>query len=420
MTRLFLRFYVVILLAFFATILVVLVWLLRERPEDRAVVERSLKGSLILVRDRLLPLSDDEREREFAVLSESFGYNVWIESPSSNRLSDEARRRLQEPGQPVHEGDEIFMHLTDSEILAMGPLPDFELAPGAGWILVFVVVVWAVVSFLLLRPVINSAGRLEDAATRMAAGDLSARIEPTKLAFDRLARAFNSMAETTDRMVTEQRDLLAAVSHEFRTPLARLRFSTELATRAKDDSERERLLTEMDSDVVELESLVAELLEYLRIGRTKHSAELFDVDRALASIAALNSTDSIDVVVASVPPTELAGERLFVRAVGNLVSNACSYATKTVRIETELDSELALWIRVSDDGPGIAAKDRQRVLLPFVRLDDASDQPGTGLGLAIVAQIADVCSAELTIDTSIEGGTQVSLRWPLPRCHSAG
>ncbi|HEX2782352.1 MAG TPA: ATP-binding protein, partial [Ilumatobacteraceae bacterium] len=109
-------------------------------------------------------------------------------------------------------------------------------------------------------------------------------------------------------------------------------------------------------------------------------------------------------------------ERLVARAVRNLMANACRHANRTVRVEAAT-SDGNVWIHVDDDGPGVAAEDREAIVRRFGRLDEArnADVGGAGLGLAIVASVARAHGGEVVVADSPLGGARISLRLPAPQ-----
>ena len=109
-------------------------------------------------------------------------------------------------------------------------------------------------------------------------------------------------------------------------------------------------------------------------------------------------------------------ERLVSRALRNLMANACRHGRRAVRVEAVV-RDGSTWIHVDDDGPGVAAEDREVILRRFGRLDHArdSDRGGAGLGLAIVSSVARAHGGEVIIGDSPLGGARISLRLPTLR-----
>ncbi len=419
MSTLFLRFYMGGVLAFVVIEIIILGLLFSTSAEDVAVVEDSLRGGALLAKQQA-DAHPSEQAKVLSSLENTFGYEVRVAS-ASDKLPQVVGTRFASGEELVYADGRLFVQLEQSDgFLVMGPLPSFGLPPTGSLIQVSIgiALLWALVTWLLLRPVFHATRRVEQAAEKMSGGQLSARIEVTG-AFTDLATSFNKMAETTEALVERQRELLAAVSHEFRTPLSRLRFASEMVGREESADERKELLGGMDADVEELEKLVEELLAFIRIG--SRDAASAHVPMVLAEVLAplierhrqelcggaveiqsdLDGCDSIR-----------ANPRLVIRAIDNLIRNARHYAKSKISVVAVREG-CDLVVRVGDDGPGIAPEDRERVLAPFVRLDAKADSSGVGLGLAIVERIVENHNGVLQLESSSLGGVCAITRWPL-------
>jgi two-component system, OmpR family, sensor histidine kinase RstB len=313
-------------------------------------------------------------------------------------------------------------------LLRVGPFPNFQRMeqPAATTTLALVLLPAAAAIALLLRPVARQLRDVEIAAQSIARGDLSARVPERSMgaAAKPLAHAFNRMAERTEATLRSQRELLQAVSHELKTPLARLRFAMDLSASAKDDTQRLQRLQSMDHAVEDLDALVEELLDYVRMGSAESPTvvEAINVEELFRSCIAkfqpLHPNVSIELEQKNEDRTiELLADRQGVeRVLGNLIGNAARYARQRVslRVTTGPDH---LVLEVEDDGPGIPMEDRQRAWEPFVRLtarDEASKrQPGAGvgLGLAIVKRIVERHGGSVELTSAPEGGCIARTRW---------
>jgi len=221
--------------------------------------------------------------------------------------------------------------------------------------------------------------------------------------------AFNAMQARIHRLIADRTQALAAVGHDFRTPLARLRLRAD----AIDDAE---LRASIRHDVVEMDQMVTSLLAYLA-GEDEGAAEA----PAPTDLAVLCATLIDDVrdrggkgKYHGPDHCELPVRRVALkRALTNLVDNALHYGK---RVDIRLDAtDDAVTIAVEDDGPGIAPADRARALEPFVRLDPARgrDTQGFGLGLAIVQRAVALHGGSFVLDASASGG--LSARIVVPR-----
>jgi len=278
--------------------------------------------------------------------------------------------------------------------------------------------------------------RLTAAARRLGSGDLSARA-PADGAHARrgdeiseLTRAFNEMAERVERLVRSEKDLLANVSHELRSPLARIRVALALLPPEADGDDRR--VRDVERDLAELDRLIEDVLTAARLDVTGLPARIGAVDaRALLADIAERArhdplTAGLPVRVEDGPPVALtADESLLRRALWNLVENAAKYGAPPITLSAAVqDDRVALG--VSDAGGGVAPADRQRVFEPFYR-GDAARTPdpggddarrGVGLGLTLARRIAEVHGGAIAIGPAAEAdgpprGCRVVLTIPL-------
>jgi two-component system, OmpR family, sensor kinase len=295
---------------------------------------------------------------------------------------------------------------------------------------------------LLVAPLARRLSRPVEALTegsrRLAEGDLSYRV-PTRGwnrrhhrhrhrrdQLEELIRAWNEMAERVEGLVRGQKELLANVSHELRSPLARLRVALELLPPGDDKSEKRK--SEMAADLGELDALIETLLTSARLeasGLPTHFGRV-DVTRLLADLAERGARDPSlagkTLEVEPVPPSAAsldADGALLLRALWNLVDNAGKYGASPITVAVERTDD-ALQFSVSDQGPGIPATERERVFDPFFRLsgDGAgkgdSQRRGFGLGLTLARRVAEVHGGEIAIADGRGGkGCKVTLTLPL-------
>jgi two-component system, OmpR family, sensor kinase ParS len=266
--------------------------------------------------------------------------------------------------------------------------------------------------------------RIDQAAEKVGAGqfDVNVKIRGGS-ALRPIADSFNRMAERIGKLVNSHRDLTNAVSHELKTPLARLRFALTLAEDAG-PAERESLVKKMHQDVDELDSLVQEMLLYSRLERnatpdmalTAVPVESWlpnavEDEIEAAQAADINLPVSVESKVADAP----CEPKFMARAVQNLVRNALRFAKSRVEVTVEATASL-FQIHVDDDGPGIPVADHARLFVPFARIEGSRTRQdnagGTGLGLAIVQRIAEWHGGRALISTSGLGGARITIEWP--------
>jgi two-component system, OmpR family, sensor histidine kinase MprB len=262
-----------------------------------------------------------------------------------------------------------------------------------------------------LRPVRRLTTTVEDVARTH---DLSRRIETRgNDEVGRLAGSFNAMLAELDESQRAQRRLAADASHELRTPLTSLRTNIEVLVRNDDldPRDRERLMRDVNAQIVELSALIGGMMEIARgdepIDDAIGDVQLDQVvasaveDAAFHSPAVRFATDLTPSVVRGV-----AGR--IELAVGNLLDNAGKWSPEGGTVEVVVrEGEVS----VRDHGPGIAPGDVPFVFDRFWRAEAARGTPGSGLGLAIVRQVADQHGAEVLVESPPDGGTLVRMRF---------
>jgi two-component system, OmpR family, sensor histidine kinase MprB len=271
-----------------------------------------------------------------------------------------------------------------------------------------------VVARAALRPVRRLTTAVEDvAATR----DLTRRIDAKgNDEVSRLAGSFNAMLGALDESQRAQRRLAADASHELRTPLTSLRTNIEVLVRndSLDPQDRERLVQDVNAQIVELSALIGGMMEIARgdepIDDAVGDVRLDEVVSAAVEIASFH-WPSVRFVT-DVRPTVVRGSAGRIElAVGNLLDNAGKWSPNGSRVEVGVrDVE----VTVRDHGPGIAPADTPFVFDRFWRAEAARGTPGSGLGLAIVRQVADQHGAEVLVESPADGGTLMRLRFPSP------
>lgn len=222
----------------------------------------------------------------------------------------------------------------------------------------------------------------------------------------RAAQAFNRMQARIKRLIDERARALAAVSHDLRTPLTRLRLRAELV----DD---EKLRHQMAADLDAMAAMIDATLGYLRGLQESEAARPIDINALLSSMAedALVLGRKISLQGQAVAPYtgRLTALR---RALQNLIDNAIKYGSSAhLRIE---DGTAELRVLVEDEGPGIPPEELARVTDPYYRPDASrnSETGGVGLGLSIVKDIALLHGGELLLENHPQGGLCATLILP--------
>ncbi len=264
----------------------------------------------------------------------------------------------------------------------------------------------ALASVLVIRWITRPLRRLADAADAIGR-DLRARPIPIDGPSEvrHAAAAFNAMQERIGRLVEDRTEALAAVSHDLRTPLARLRLRAGFLP---DGEERTRI----EADIAEMEAMVSRTLDYIREGRDAEPTKPADLAAILQTLASDATDAGADAVYDGPARVVLPLRRLAAkRALSNLVENALTHGAQPVRLSVH-DEGARVIIEVADGGIGIAPADRGKALEPFSQLDASRGKGGSGLGLAIAARFAEASGGALTLDASPGGGLLARLVLP--------
>lgn len=265
--------------------------------------------------------------------------------------------------------------------------------------------------------------KLQAAARAFGAGNLTTRAQLSRKSnIYELSQQFNEMARQIEASILHQRDMMHGISHELKTPLARLEFGLALL-QSPESAERQRERQQaLRADVRELDDLVTELLTLSSLEQGERHMVLMKVsvsellDSVAASIAhdVADRTLTLAVTTAGAPAYHVCDPKLVARALLNLIRNSTRYAHRSVSLRASMGAAGSLVLTVEDDGPGIPVADRARVFEPFHRLDSSRDRHtgGFGLGLAIVRRVALVHGGEVHLDDGSWGGARFVITLP--------
>ena len=275
----------------------------------------------------------------------------------------------------------------------------------------------ALIGIVIAQQVTRRLVRLTDAASTVASsGDLDLQVPVEgRDETGRLGTAFNGMLSSLARSKRAQQQLVQDAGHELRTPLTSLRTNVQVMQRYDELSptSRRQLLADVESETLELTSLVNELVE---LATDRHDDELpatVALGAVAESVADRARRRSGREIVVRADDSSVGGTSVVVRpqaverAISNLVENAVKFSDGVVEIDVSEGT-----VRVSDRGPGVAADDLPRLFDRFFRSDAARALPGSGLGLAIVRDMAEAHGGSVTAANREGGGMVIGLRLP--------
>ena len=262
---------------------------------------------------------------------------------------------------------------------------------------------------------------LADGTARHIPDDAADSYGPAVRSVNAMASRAEQLIRQRQQMISEQRELLHAVAHECRAPLARVSFALEMLEHSESPGQRKQLSRDMETAIAELDGLVRELLTYARLQHGAQRLELAEMELAPAIDDVLTKTKTLYPTVAfrsvpatDAPPKVVVDSRLFHRALTNLVRNAACFAHSVVEVGVSRQGD-QLCLTVDDDGPGVPVDQRERIFEPFARLDPSRsrDSGGAGLGLAIVRGICERHGGVIDVEDAPLGGARFRMFWPL-------
>jgi two-component system osmolarity sensor histidine kinase EnvZ len=250
----------------------------------------------------------------------------------------------------------------------------------------------------------------------IAANQLRKGQSPDRLAEDSMSeisevnRTFNRMSDSLAELDAERRLILAGVSHDIRTPLARLRLAVEMLPQAE-----EMLKTGMVDDIADMDNIINQFLDFVK-GVEGEPSQMVDINTILKNVQERQSRAGRNLIVEYSPTYFIAVRPLAMqRLIDNLVGNAYNYGGRDgeVRITNKIQAS-HIQISVIDNGPGIPDTHLEKLLRPFERLDEArTNAGGSGLGLAIAERIAKLHHGSLKLINRPEGGLEARITLPI-------
>jgi len=278
-----------------------------------------------------------------------------------------------------------------------------------------------VLCWLASAGVVSPIRRIAASIALFGQGNLSVRVHTRREdEIGQLGRSFNQMAERLERLIVSERRLLGDISHELRSPLARLKFAVKLARTSPDSK---AALDRIERDINRMSSLVADILQITYIEsdpavQALETAGVADiVDEVIRDCALEAENRDCRIVLQGQLDGEVLGNReLLRRAVENVLRNGIRFAPEhsTIDVSTTEDSRVAV-IVVRDYGPGVPGDALAKIFDPFFRVEEARDTTsgGSGLGLSIAKQAVQVHHGTIVAENASPG---LRVRITIPLC----
>lgn len=264
-------------------------------------------------------------------------------------------------------------------------------------------------AYLLASRINHPLNLLVNAANQLRKGEHPEKLpEDGMTELSEVSHTFNRMAESLAELDAERTLILAGVSHDIRTPLARLRLAVEMLP-----EEVSYLKSGMVEDIADMDNIIHQFLDFVK-GVEGEPTQMQDVNALLKSLQERQARAGRNIIIEFAPtyfiPIRPLGMQ---RLLDNLVNNAYIYGKGEVRVAAKIYASLVR-ISVFDNGPGIPESHLKKLLRPFERLDSArTNAGGSGLGLAIADRIAKLHHGKLELINRPEGGLEARLSLPI-------
>ena len=396
--------------------------------------EQQIKGVGVLLLDDLSYYRTlAEKQQRLQQIQKFFPFKLTLQSINKLQLDTDQKARLYRKDIVIMFRDNTSVESSSIRVLApteiqdtvvdLGPIPLFNWFP-LNLIISITLISMFLISlgvYALIFPLERKLQLIQSGITKVREGKLNTKVKVVgEDEIAHLAATFNSMTEHIRRLIESQRELTRAVSHELRTPVARIRFAVDMLADTDDYDDRMSQRDYIDQDIESLNGLIDEILTYAKLeeGSPKMDWEDVDLQELVSQIAretnALGKPVTVKVGNMQKGAFAQADRRYLHRVLQNLAGNATRYAESTIIISAGLEKNEA-FISVEDDGQGIPEKDREKVFIPFARLDDSRTRAsgGYGLGLSIVSRIAFWFNGRMSVDESPTlGGARFIMTWP--------
>jgi signal transduction histidine kinase len=401
--------------------------------------ERQLAERLISIKRAVAELPPEEREHTAHALSAadmevhwspaSLVNEVPVESERIKRLRERLRELMPEiPDDQVRLGfadgggghaddPETYRHLLLASVqIEDGSWVNFSMAafrqeapPEHGVLgsLTAMALGILIVSIILVRSITAPLRTLAGAANRIGTDISAPELPPSgPREVRQAAKAFNDMQTRIRRLINDRTQTLAAVSHDLRTPITRLRLRAEFVG----DDELRRMI---DADLDEMERMIESTLAFLRGDPASEEGKTVDIRSVVQTICDQLTDAGHNVVLSGSRYVPFRCKPLAIkRALSNLIDNAVKYG-KTARVSLR-DQPHELIVTIEDDGPGIPETEQERVFDPFYRIEESRSREtgGTGLGLTLARTVIRAHGGDIALENKEERGLRVVVSLP--------
>ena len=287
-------------------------------------------------------------------------------------------------------------------------------------------IVCAILCFLMARYLAKPIVELQEASRRFANGDFSKKsIKSAMTRYDEigdLAKDFNNMAERIEAGINSQKRLFHDISHELRSPLARMQVGIELLQMKVPDSEKS-LVNRLEKDVTRMNALIEEVLEFSKLENKQIGGPIEEVElgKALENVCSDAEFESKNkhkgVKLEIKQECSINGNSILIeRAFENIIRNGLRFTPENTMVEVSLEKiNNEAVVKVLDHGPGVPEDQIERIFAPFycIKSDRNPQSGGIGLGLSIALKAIEVHNGNIKISNREEGGLLVTITLPI-------
>ncbi|WP_230474738.1 HAMP domain-containing sensor histidine kinase [Dyella monticola] len=281
------------------------------------------------------------------------------------------------------------------------------------------------IGWWVARSVARPVEVMRTATRKMASGEFTTRVEKRWSSkhdeLGQLARDFNGMAERIQILVAHDRGVLQDLSHELRSPLARLHLILDLAQHSSDPQDAAAHFQRAEQEIARMDRMTAEMLALSRLegglpGMERESVDLLALVADRVAAARIDAqARNIGLQLADEGPVTVDGSSILLeRALDNVISNAIKFSPPDGVVQIHVSkAQQQVQVRVRDHGPGVPEEERHLLFRPFFRGTNAAQAGGHGLGLAIVQRVMQVHGGDVDAQNGADDGLEVTLRLPL-------
>ncbi|RUL74510.1 sensor histidine kinase [Dyella choica] len=283
----------------------------------------------------------------------------------------------------------------------------------------------AIIGWWVARSVSRPVEAMRAAARKMAGGEFSTRVDRRWSRqhdeLGQLARDFNGMAERIEHLVVHERGVLQDLSHELRSPLARLQLILDLAQHSTDPRAAAAHFERAEHEIARMDRMTAEMLALSRLegslpGMVRESIDLAALTRDRVAAARIDAeARGIVLQWTDDGPVAVQGSGILLeRALDNVLANAIKFSPPEAAVQIDLGRlQSCVELHVRDHGPGVPSEELELLFRPFFRGKNAVQATGHGLGLAIVQRVMHAHGGEVMARNLEGGGLEVVMRLPL-------